>query len=323
MNMKKPLLLTILYIGLLTLLLPRQAQGSDYGLSISPPLLRVHIKPGKAITQVFKLENLGSTDKTLVASILPFTAADEQGNPVLNPKAGAPWLGYFSLANSQINLDQPFILKAGASEQLVLSLSIPGTAPLKDLYATLTLSTYENSLDQTFQGSVVRATIGANILITVSSQAYPDTVLIIEDFLPAQGSYLSLGSLIFVDSLTPLKFSAIVKNEGSFAAQTKGVFRITTGTDRPVYLEGILPVNVIAKSRRQLSNTKGEAFEFSPSLGQIGLHHIALEIKTDNSNTTSTINVFFFPLKLSLGLLLALMIIFSITKLTSKPQNNH
>lgn len=292
--------------------------SASYSLSINPALLRIYIKPGKAITEVFKIENLSTADKTLVASIVPFSEADNFGNPILNPKANAPWLSYFSLVNSQIKLDKPFSLAAGASEQLVLSLTVPESAPLKDIYATLTVSTYENSVDQAFQGTAVRATIGANLLITISSQAYPDTVLKIEDFFPLEGAFIKIGSLYFADSITPLKFTATVKNEGNFIAETKGIFRVTTKNNKPVYLEGILPTNVIAKSRRQLTNTKGDIFEFDPDLSQIGFHHIALEIKTENSNTTGTIEIFFFPLKLSLGLLLSLAIVVSLVKITSK-----
>jgi hypothetical protein len=322
--MIKKTLITILYIALFFALATKETFAGNFGLSITPPLLRVHIKPGKAITQVFKIENLGSTDKTIIASLIPFTEADNIGNPVLDPKASAPWLSYFGLANSAIKLDQPFSIAAGASEQLILSFSVPETAPLKDIYATLTISTYENSLDQTFQGTAVRATIGANLLVTISSQAFPDTILKIEDFYPVAGTYFKIGNLYLVDSITPLKLSASVRNEGSFTAETKGVFRVTAGNDQPVYLEGILPVNVIAKSKRQLVNTNGLNFEFTPSLGNLGYHQISLEIKTDNSNTQSTLNIFFFPLKFGLGLIITLFIIFSIVKITAKspPKND-
>lgn len=308
----------IFFLLILLFLTATPVHSANYSLSINPPLLRIYIKPGKAITEVFKVENLSTADKTLVASIVPFSEADSFGNPILNPKANAPWLGYFSLVNSQIKLDEPFSLAAGASEQLVLSLTVPESAPLKDIYATLTISTYENSVGQTFQGTAVRATIGANLLITISSQAYPDTVLKIEDFFPLEGGFIKIGSLYFADSITPLKFTATVKNEGNFIAETKGVFRVTTKNNKPVYLEGILPTNVIAKSRRQLTNTKGDIFEFKPALSQIGFHQIALEIKTENSNTTGTIEIFFFPLKLILGLLLSLAIVVSLVKITSK-----
>lgn len=316
--MTKKILIIIFFFFIYLFLPPKQISAANYGLSINPPLLRVHIKPGKSISQVFKIQNLSSTDKTLITSIVPFSKADNFGNPILDPKATAPWLSFFSLANSQIKFDEPFTLAAGSEEQLVLSFSVPEESPLMDIYATLIVSTYENSIDQTFQGTAVRATLGSNLLISINSQPYSDTILKIEDFRPLESNILRIGNLNFVDSITPIQFSAFVKNEGDYIAETKGVFRVTTGKNIPVYLEGILPVNVIAKSKRELLNTNGTNFEFIPSLNNIGQHKITIEIKTDNSNTSSTIEVFFFPLKLSLGLLIALLIIISIVKITSK-----
>ena len=313
----KKTFITILYIAIFLFLTKTDIQAANYGLSISPPLLRVHIKPGKSITQVIKIENLSATEKTLVASIVPFSEADNFGNPILDPKAIAPWISYFGLANSQIKFNEPFTLTAGASEQLILSLAVPESASLQDIYATLLVSTYENSLGQNFLGTSVRATIGSNLLITISSQAFPDTDLKIIDFNPTEGTFVKIGNLYFLDNISSVKFSASVKNQGSFTAETKGVFRITTGKNKPVYLEGILPVNVIAKSQRQLLNTSGSSFEFAPSLSNIGSHQVTLEIKTDNSNTQSTINIFFFPLKLGLGLLASIIIIITIVKFTS------
>lgn len=310
-----------IYIVLLSSFFCSSAFASSYDLSISPPLLRVHIKPGKSISQVFKIDNQSQTDKTLIASILPFTEADTYGNPILNPKANAPWLSYFSLANSSLSLDKPFTLKAGASEQLILGITIPENAPLKDIYATLIVSTYTNTLDTNLSGTQVSATIGSNILITISSSQYPDTVLRIEDFKPKTGSFLHIGNLYLADSISSLTFSAVVNNQGSFAAETKGIFRVTSNS-KPVYMEGVLPVNVIGKSRRQVVNTNGELFKFDPSLTQIGLHQISLDIKTDNSNTTSNLEIFFFPFKLGLGLLIISTLIITTVKITAKPSTN-
>lgn len=310
--------LILLAITFIYLLFPHNAAAADYGFAISPPLLRIFIKPGKSITQVFKIENLSTNSKTLVASVVPFTEADNFGNPILNPKANSPWLSYFSLANSTIKLDQPFILPAGKSEQLIVSLTVPDSAPLRDIYATLVVSTYTNEIKKDFQGTSVNATIGSNMLITISSQTFPNTTLIVEDFLPEKGTYLKIGNLYFIDSLTPVKVSANVRNEGNFAAETKGVFRVTTKGGQPVFLNGILPANVIAKSTRQLRSVDGEDFEFTPSLGQIGVHKFSLEIKTENSNTTGTIEIFFFPLKLTLAVLLSIIIISSVAKYSQK-----
>lgn len=298
-----------------------KTEAADYSLSINPPLLRVHIKPGKSITQTFTINNQSTTTQTLVASIVPFSSADNYGNPLLNPKSNAPWLSYFTLANANIKFDEPFSISADSSEQLILSLSIPDSAPLQDIYATLLVATYDNTLGKTLQGTTLRATIGSNLLITTSSKANPDTILIISDLLPTEGTFIKIGNLYFVDSLTPLKFSAEVSNEGNFASETRGVFKVITGNNKPVFLEGILPVNVIAKSKRVLVNTNANQFEFAPSIGQIGLHQISMEIKTDNASATSSLNIFFFPLKLSLGLLTVLIIIITIIKFSPKTKD--
>ncbi|HOX96674.1 MAG TPA: hypothetical protein PLI45_04835 [Candidatus Woesebacteria bacterium] len=315
--MNKIVLPTIIYLALTFLIFTPKVIASDYSLSITPPLLRVHIKPGKSISQVFTINNQSQSDKTLVARIIPFTKADNLGNPVLNPKSTAPWLNYFSLANSKIKLNEPFNLPAGSTEQIVLSFSVPNTAPLEDIYATLMVSTYTNSLNKDLQGTIVTATIGSNMLITVSSTAYPDTILKIESFSPQAGSLIKIGNLYFADSLTPLTFTAKVLNIGKFSAETKGVFRVSSSNGTPIYLEGLLPINVISQSERQLLNSNGQPFTFSPSLGQIGTHQISIEIKTDNSSTTNSITVFFFPLKLSLGLIIAIFIVVIISRIAS------
>lgn len=314
----KQILIPILYIVLFGFFSTTKVNAAAYDLSINPPLLRVHIKPGNAITQVYTIVNSDTADQTLVASIVPFSEADDLGNPVLDPKTTAPWLSYFGLANSDIKLNEPFTIQAGATQQLVLSLTIPDTASLGDIYATLMISTYTNSIDQTLQGTALKATIGSNLLITISGDAFPDTVLRIIDFHPTEGSFIKIGEVYFADSITPMKFTALASNEGKFTADTKGVFRVTTGGGKPVFLDGILPLNVIAKSQRTLVNTNGDSFEFAPSLSQIGPHQISLEIKTDNSNATGTIEVFFFPLKLSLGLILTIIIISLIVRISSK-----
>lgn len=310
-------LTSILYIFIAHIFIVSPASAADYGLSISPPLLRIHIKPGKSITQVFKIENLSKSEKTLITRVVPFTKADTNGNPVIDPRTTADWLGYFSLANSNIKFDQPFTVAAGSSEQLILSLTVPETAPLMDIYATLIVSTYQNNIDTNLQGTSVSATIGSNMLITISTTAFPDTVLKIADFTPQKGALIKIGNLYFADSITPLTFTASVINEGKFLSETKGVFRVTTSQGTPVYLEGILPVNVIGKSQRQLLNTNGKSFSFTPSLGQIGPHQVTLEIKTDNSNTSNSINIFFFPFKISLGLIVAILTIITIIKITT------
>src|SRR5258706_4434533 len=275
----------LLFLFIFIFLAPTSVHASSYGLSIYPPLLRIQIKPGKSITQVFKIENLSQNDRFLVARIVPFSDADDYGNPILNLKSPMNWLSYFSLANSTIKLAEPFTVRGNSSEQLILSLSVPETAPLKDIYATLLVSTYANALDIGYQGTAVSATIGSNMLITISSELNPATILKIDRLKPETGFFFKFCHFYLADNITPLTFSARVKNDGYFTAETKGLFKIITGKEKPVYLEGLLPVYVISKTNRTLLNTQGNSFTSTPTLGQIGLHRAIIEIKTDNSNT--------------------------------------
>ncbi len=300
---------------LLTLFLfPKPAFAAGYGISISPPLLRVNIKPNKSISQVFTITNLTSDDKLLVARMVPFSEADIFGNPVIDLKSSPDWLNDFSLANSNIKLGNAFTLKGNTSEQLVLNLTVPEDSPLRDLYATLLVSTYTNVLDLGYQGSQVNATIGSNLLITINTELNPPTILKINHLAPTTGSFFKFGNLYLVDNITPISFSGSVKNDGNFTAESKGIFKIVNRNDTPTHLEGILPVNVIAHTERILINNDGKDFTYTPNLGNIGQFKVILQIKTDNSNAENTLDIIFFPFKIGAGLILSVFILASITK---------
>ncbi len=299
---------------------PASINAAGYGISLTPPLLRVNIKPGKSITQVFTISNLSGEDKLLVARIVPFSQSDEQGNPSIDLKSTPSWLNYFSLANTNIKLGSPFTIKANSSEQLILTLSTPASAILRDLYATLLISTYSNVAVLNYQGSQVSATIGANLLITIHSDINPPTILKIKGLVPQSGSFFKIGRYYFADNITPITFSASVKNDGNYTSETRGIFRVTNNHDVPVYLDGILPVYVISNTQRTLVNIDGRNFSFTPNLSQIGFYKAVLQINTENSHAENASDIFFFPFKILSGLIFAsifLSVIIRTTKMKS------
>lgn len=295
---------------------PTSIYAASYGLSVSPPLLRVNIKPGKAISQVFTITNVNNEDKLLVARVVPFSVSDDSGNPSIDLKTSPSWLNYFSLANATIRLGSPFTVQAKSSEQLILTLSVPQTAILRDLYATLLVSTYSNQVGITYLGSQVSATIGANMLITIHPDINPPTLLKISPVTPLTGSFIKFGNFYLADNITPISFSSSVKNHGDFISETKGIFRITDRKENPIYLEGILPVYVIANTQRTLLNTEGKKFSYSPNLSQIGFYQATLQIKTENSNAENSIDIFFFPFKIAIGLFFAVTFLITILRTT-------
>ena len=295
----------------------KNVQAINIGLGIHPALVKVVIRPGKNITQVIKIDNRSTDNKTLVARLVPFTSADDFGNPNIDPRTTAPWLEYFSLANSKIQFDQPFELKAGQSDQLILSISIPAEAPLGDLYATLLVTSYATGIDNQLQGSALSATIGSNLLISVSTQGAPSTILKITDLLPEEGKYLKIGDYYFLDNITPLYFTALAKNEGEFTAETKGVFRIERNEQNPIELQSVLPQYVLAKSQRRLGTISDSKFFFTPGFSMIGPHAVRIDIRSENSNASTKIDVIFFPGKILIGIIAAIIFLRLIIRIST------
>ncbi len=287
--------------------------AAPVGLSIDPPLLKVQIKPGKSITKVFKIENTENVDKNIIARIVPFNKSDNLGNPTIDLKSKSPWLSYFNLSNANIKLDEPFLLKAKSSEQLILSLAIPENANLEDLYVSLLVSTYDNVLSTDQKGTLISATIGSNILVSVTSGLNPPTLLKINKFYPTSGNFIKIGRRYIADNLTSMTFTATAQNDGMFVTETKGTFKISKKAES-IQLQGVLPQYVIAKNSRVLINSDGKPFSFNPTINNFGIHSINIDLKSENSNTSNSLEIIFLPFKALLGFsvtLIILRIIFS------------
>jgi len=287
---------------------PTSVYAAPVGLSIDPPLLKVQIKPGKSITKVFKIENKESIDKNIIARIVPFNKSDNLGNPIIDLKSKTSWLNYFNLSNSNIKLDEPFLLKGKTTDQLILSLAIPETANLEDLYVTLLISTYDNVTSAEQKGTLISATIGSNILVSVTSGLNPPTLLKINKFYPTSGNFIKIGRRFIADNLTPMTFTATVQNDGLFITETKGTFKVMNKKEN-IHLQGILPQYIISKNSRILVNSDGNPFSFNPTLNNIGIYNINIDLKSENANSSNSIEIIFIPFKAILGLSVTLIIL--------------
>ncbi len=296
-------------------------QASPVGLSLDPPLVRVQIKPGKSITKSFTIENIENTDKYLVVRVIPFNKADNNGNPTIDIKASASWLKYFNLSNSEIKFDEPFLLKAKNKQQIVVSLSVPETANAEDLYTTLLFSTYDNSISGDQKNISIGSSIGANLLISITPEINPNTILKIEKITITSGSFVKIGRRYYADNLTPITVTAIATNEGPSLTETKGTFKLTNKKNSEVlFLQGILPQYVISKSSRTLISSNEKPFFFSPTLRIVGLHTLSFNVKSENTNTSNSIDIFFFPFKSGATIFISFVLLKIISKVTNKNQ---
>lgn len=306
MKLKKIILL-ITTIALLNFV-KAETVHAKIGLSVEPSLVKIQIKPGKAITKAFTIENSSDIEKQIVVRLVPFEKSDNLGNPLIDVKNNSPWLKYFSLSNTNIKFNEPFTVKQNSKEQIVLSLSVPEDASVEDLYATLLFSTYENNLPVDTKGTIVSASIGSNLLVTVTSEANPKTIIKINN-ISITSPHLKIGRNILADSLTAIVYELSVSNTGNHITETKGATSIHKG-DFVMSVEKLLPQYIISKASRKLLSIDGNSsFTYQPSPLAFGWYSIKTNIKSDNTNSNNSVDIFIFPFKISAGIIIALFLL--------------
>jgi hypothetical protein len=291
--------------------------ASSLGLSIYPPISQVTIKPGKTITQAFTVQNLSDTEKEFTARLIPFAAGDPNGRPILKPNQKPEWLSFFTLANSDIALDQPFRVKPQSSRQIILTISIPNSAAETDHYLTLLVTAYKLTIEKS--NSSVSGSIGANLLLTVSNTENPQSKISLTKFETNETPLLKLknGTLIF-DNLDSITFTATAKNSAKFLSQVRGIFKITNPLSQPQTLQSILPIYILANSEREIVASGSATFNFSPKITDIGQYTANLNLNTETATISSQLKLLFLPIKTGLALLIALAILLSLSRLKPK-----
>lgn len=311
-------IIIIIFITLIVII-TRGVSAQQITLSLSPPLIETIIKPGKAILIAYNLKNIG--DPTVVkAKILPFTPKDNYGNITIKDEFEGPVR--FSLDNSLIQLDEPFTMKSGENQQLLLKIRLPEGAPEGDYYYTLLVETQTSPGLGGNTSSAARATIGANIIITVTESGNLDVKGKIGLFSTSGGFALGRNIKIF-DSNDKIPVNLVINNLGKNVIKPKGEIILKGNFGERANYE-ILPQNILSASQRLITATPSAFIQGKPTslvlFGFfIGKYNLSANVGfTDEGPPTvfSTISFFAFPFKISLGLLSAVIIGIIIIKKT-------
>lgn len=284
-----------------------RVHAQDISLGIWPPLLEVMIQPDKGITQAYKLYNAGETDLAIVSSLTSFAPADEVGNIELKDYPPPSW---FSFQNADLKLGQKFLLPAGKNQEVVLKIKIPPAALEQDYYATLLFETIPGVIINQ-NSSQAQAKIGANILLTVSQDGNPAKKAFIEEF--------SVSLMQLIDSFTQPEFILRIKNTGKSYFKPQGKIKVTGWFGQEYELK-LLPENILTNSVRQVQCQDEE--KIGPcrlsanrrTKFMLGLYQAKVEFGLDDSPPAYFAQTRFFalPIKLLLGLLTILVILFII-----------
>jgi len=289
-----------------------EANAQQVSLAISPPLIQTVIKPGKAILIAYSLENSG--DPTiLTARVVSFEPKDNFGNIRLKDRAEGPVR--FSLDNAELSLDQPFFLKTKASEQLLLRIRVPEGAPEGDYYYSLLAETTPAIGREGIGSAQAKATIAANILVTIS---HSGTIEIKPKIVLFQ--LLSKMKWKIFDSLTEVPLVLVLENQGKNLIRPEGkiTLRGLLGTSADYE---IVPKNILAESQRLVQATPSA--EFSKQLISLALSGFFLgpyklsaniNFGENSPNIFASTSFFAFPFKLVAGIILVTIITVFIIK---------
>lgn len=305
--------LTLSFSFLVFNLKPTHAQ--QFTLSLSPPLLEVIIKPGKSILIAYTLENLG--DPTyLTAKVVSFEPQDNLGSVRLKEKADGPVR--FSLDNSQIDLNQPFFLKTRQKEQLLLRIKAIDGASEGDYYYTFLVSSQPREIREGESIGAARATVGANILITIteSGKIQNKGKVALFQVLPRWRLNLGKKSLNFFDSNDKIPLIFVIENKGKNLIKPQGEI-ILTGISGTKAKYEILPQNILAESQRLITATPSAEIETKKPTSLIlsGFFLGPYQLSTNVNFGPGTINLsartsfIALPFKFILGLIITLIII--------------
>ncbi|MFA6016932.1 MAG: hypothetical protein WC744_02495 [Patescibacteria group bacterium] len=297
----------IINFSFLTLNLSK-ANAQQVSLSLSPPVVELFIKPGKEVIVAYKLENLG--DPTFLSlKVLPFEAKDGLGNIKIKSEFEGPVR--FSLDNSDLKLDQPFFLKTNDSQQILLRIRIPENIFDSDYYYSLLAESTPPTAAEGTSSVRVKATIGSNILITVSNSGDVDVK-------PKIALFTTKGKYIF-DSMDKVPVILTIVNKGRNMIKPEGQIKLKGNFGETAQYD-IIPKNILAESERLLEATPSALLTHSTSLILsgffIGKYNLSTQIKFgENSPTVFGSTTFYaFPFKITVGILIAVVIVVIIVK---------
>lgn len=302
--------------------LTRSVYAQSVSLGIWPPILQVMIQPGKGITQVYKLNNLG--DPVIVtSSVVPFVASGEKGGISLIDCSkveviGCESLGWFSFQNANLNLGQSFFLGSGRTQEVVLKIGVPDYASEGDYYNTLLFTTQAPPAEAELK-SRSTATIGSNILITVSKSGNPTRTINISEFTTKK----FFGLPVF-DSFDTIPITLKVQNTGTAYTGVSG--KITLNGFPGLKSDHTIPSqNILAGNTRLLTATPSAKLSSSQSSLSLpkGFYfgRYTLEAKVENDAEQSRqakISFYALPIKFVFYVLLTSILFIVSLKLLAK-----
>src|SRR3989338_8291334 len=140
-------------------------EAQQITLSISPPIVELLVKPGKTLLIGYTIQNLGDPT-TLSVKIRTFSPQGDYGEMVIDLELISPIR--FSLDNTDMQFEQPIFMKQRDTIQALVRIRVPEGTPEGDYYFTVMAETEPAPQIGGASTSLAKATIGSNLLLTVT-----------------------------------------------------------------------------------------------------------------------------------------------------------
>lgn len=294
--------------------------AQSVGLSISPPVIEILMKPNTSLIQAVTIKNQGETTN-IVPEIVPIVPIDSFGHTSLdftNSSIYSPLT--ISLENANYQLNQPFTLRSGDSAQLVLRLESASIVEPEDIYLALAISALSN---QTGDSTII-STISSLILATIT----PTTNIPID----LEISAFPLAKIH--DSINPLDITGTLTNNTPHMIRPVGTITITNLKEHTVYEQSIYPHLILKESSREIEGLYQEnetsaaeptPLSWKPSLLDIGPHQVTLTINSQSGDLITELSktVWILPIQITIYLLVAIILLLTYKSYRSNHQSTN
>lgn len=294
--------------------------AQEIKLSISPPLVSMVVKPGKDLLITYQLTNYGDPVE-ISTHVVPFLPSAKSGEIVIGKSNSGPIT--FNLENAGIALNEPFFLQTNQSQQLLLKITIPEITPDGDFYFSFLSESKSPGGEVSSTSPSAKATIGSNILLTVSESGKMTINTRIKkfDLLPRYTFSLLAQKLNIVESTDVIPVLLTIQNEGDNLVTAQGSVTLRGNFGERAGF-ALTPTNVLAKSSRDIVASDSAQFNNKTNGAVflkgffIGKYTVSAEVNfgEDSKKHFASTSFFAFPIRLTFGSLIALIVAFYIRK---------
>lgn len=280
-----------------------KAQGIE-GLSAIPPRLELTVKPDGVASQIIKVRNESSVEKTIIITVEDFVVNDDKGTPTIissTSKTDNRWA-----ASSWIQVSPSTVkLKGGETKSLTLTVTPPANALSGGHYA-MVISSPDNQVSLlNSTGSSIQTKVGTLVYITIPGNIRQNAV--VKDFTAPKFSEFG-----------PIDFKSTIQNLSDVHIKPAGNIAITNMLGfKTGYIQfNSLGTNIFPGQTREFENQLTKKWLF-------GRYKAELNAAYGTAGGVATAVVFFwvipwrFLILLTTAIIIIVVIILSLKKKNS------